>query len=298
MEEILEFLENIGNFFETFFSGGTSELTSALTQEVYKMIMRTPANTIMESPALQSLYSYMIPVGLMLIMIAFFSKLTEMAIDDQLNVDKILKEIIVLIVVLMLMDNALNTDAANTGWIQKFYNASCEITDSIIDETISNYGEELSEDWTDLIGDGIDIDDSDEDRKWYEVIQNAIEDLWNAVWGLLMSLVLLLLSGIISIFVFGVGVYRAVKIGIYIILSPIGIATAYDKGAVGLKYFKKILILFLQEPVLMVSIYLLYTANSGAAGPFGPNILTTLLIAGMMVGAVLSSEKRARELLG
>lgn len=298
MEEILEFLENIGNFFETFFSGGTSELTSALTQEVYKMIMRTPANTIMESPALQSLYSYMIPVGLMLIMIAFFSKLTEMAIDDQLNVDKILKEVIVLIIVLMLMDNALSTDADNTGWIQKFYNASCEITDSIIGETISNYGEELAEDWTELIGDGIDIDDSDEDRKWYEVIKNAIEDLWNAVWGLLMSLVLLLLSGIISIFVFGVGVYRAVKIGIYIILSPIGIATAYDKGAVGLKYFKKILILFLQEPVLMVSIYLLYTANSGGSGPFGPNLLTTLLIAGMMVGAVLSSEKRAKELLG
>lgn len=289
MNEILSVVETLFNLL----SGGLNTVGSVFTQSIYTVIVRAPADAVMDSTALATLYTNMIPIALMFIMIAFFSKLSEMAIDEQLNADKIIKEIIILVLVLMVMDNAVTTGTygidGNAGWLQKFYHMATDITDEIIADTTISNGTTIASNFVNAIK-----TTPFAGKSWVDIL-SSLADIWNAIWGLMTGALMLIVSGIITAFVFGVAIYRAVKIGIYIILAPFGFAAAYDKGGVGLKFLKKIIVLYIQEPIIILSVYLLYSAQTTVGGLTG--IGGTFMIGIMMISAVLSSERKAKELL-
>lgn len=290
MDKIIEWIKDIVSFFE---NDGIASSLSFVMESAYKELLRGPANSIMESSLVSELYSAMIPIGLILLMIAFFMKLTEMALDDNLNPDKIIKEIILLVIVLMVMDNAVATGSyaidGDAGWIQKVYHFVCDVTDDIISTTATagvagdSQAFGMLTDAFDSVNPGFD---------WKDVLSNIKEAFKDLLVSIVSMLILAASSAVISIVVFGVGVYRAVKIGIYVILSPIGMALAYDKGSVGLKHFKKLAVLFLQETVIILSLHILFLATSQNSG-----VGNAILLIIILISSVVSSESKARELI-
>lgn len=277
-------------------NNATTDLWNAFLGVTYKELFNAPVEAIMKTQAsiLTSLYSAVLPVGLMLMLIAFAAKVMEMGLDQRFSVDKFVKDFILFIIVLMFLDNGVND--SYSGWIQKSYEYVVEISDDLIstqkiDDTINN---SPSKDAIDSVRDGAETTESSGGLiSWITNFKEKVKEAFLSVLSsIIISVIFIIGYAIIILFVFGVGMYRAVKIGIYVVLAPIGIASCYSKGASGLVYFKKLFALFLQYPVILVTTYVALKAMSLETNP-----LIAFIAVGTIVAALVSSESKAKELL-
>ena len=292
LKEVYEVIKSLFSMLGKVFSGDIGGLYGALTATMYKDCLRKPADAVMSSANLSTIYSAILPVALMLIVIAFFTKLSEMAITDDLNIDKIIKEIIILVLVLMVMDNAVSVGsgkfgiADDSGWLQKFYHMITDISDDLLKSmkgsvTFDTISSTLNTQLNNI-----------KTFNLTDFITSPLNLLMDVAGGLISFVLSMILSGI----VYMIGIYRAVKIGVFVVLTPFGMATSYSNGTVGLKYIKKVIALYLQEPIGLISVYLLYSAfnSSGIAS----SLLIAFIIPGMAISAIIKSEKRAQQLIG
>lgn len=292
LKEVYEVIKSLFSALEKVFSGDIGGLYGALTATVYKDCLRKPADAIMSSANLSTIYSAILPVALMLIVIAFFTKLSEMAITDDLNIDKIIKEIIILVLVLMVMDNAVSVGSGkfgitdDSGWLQKFYHMITDISDDLLKSmkgsvTFDTISQTLNTQLNNI-----------KTFNLTDFITSPLNLIMDVAGGLISFVLSMILSGI----VYMIGIYRAVKIGVFVVLTPFGMATSYSNGTVGLKYIKKVIALYLQEPIGIISVYLLYSAfnSSGIVS----SLLIAFIIPGMAISAIVKSEKRAQQLIG
>lgn len=297
MSALIKWITEIMGVFNS--NKGPIQLLGQVASSTYKMLLRNPADAVMNSSTLANLYSCIIPIGLILIVIAFFSKIMEMALDDKLSVDLIIKEIIVLVIVLMAMDNALvpsedgKYDIGGTGgWLQKIYHFATDITDDVF-KTIET--SDVDKDAAENLKKNYEkIDDKDSEKfSLKDLVFNIGKFIKDLLATIFTMLILSLFAAILNVVVFCVGIYRAVKIGIYIILAPIGMASCYEQGAAGLKYFKKLVALILQEMVMVISLHILFMAATT-----DPGIINAIILGVILISTVVGSEKKAKALLG
>lgn len=280
MEKLIQLISdatsNTNGFFEN------------LSASAIKLTIRTAADNVMSSGTLASLYSAVIPIALILIVIGFAMQIMEMAIDQQFSVDKFIKNLIILIIFVMILDNGVNS--SNTGWIQKGYQYSKTITDEIVD---TGFSKVTSKDkFDDSIKEEIEGDSGNILGGMLSSVLNLLETVWNALTSLFSLLLYSILNIIVLAVVYCIGMLRAIKLGIYVTLAPISIAASYSKSPFGIQYLKKILVLFVQELAIILSAKIIFAVQAGSVNPIGILVLCFTLIS-----AVCTSENKAKELL-
>lgn len=256
-----------------------------LTTEGYTLLIRSPADNVMTSTALATFYSAVIPIALILIVIGFMVQLTEMAMNQQFSVEKFVKNLIILVIMLMVLDNGVNS--SGTGWIQKLYDYSKIVTNDLAGIAFSET--------TGTIADNFNPTDSGSIiGNILEFLNplNAIKAVWNLITTLVSMLTMSIMGAITSIFVYAIGLTRAVKLGIYVTLSPIAMACAYTKSPGGVGYLKKVGAIFLQEAVIILSTKIMFAISNGTT-----NVLSIIVIALALISGVITSEAKAKELL-
>lgn len=271
-----------------------TNMFAILYGSTFKAMLNSTADNIMKGHAdiLTTLYSTIIPIGLMIMFIAFVTKIMEMGIEQQFSIDKFLKDFILFILVLMFLDNGVNT--SKTGWIQKAYDYTISISDEIVSSDALSSAMDNSN-----IKNGLD-DLTDSSTEEDGTKKNIFQKIWDKVHEAVSSVINTALNiiifsigySIVLIFVFAVSLYRAVKIGIYTVLAPLGIASCYSKGSAGLVYFKKLFALFLQYPVILISSYI--TIKVGGSSTGATNAVLAIFL---IISCLLSSESKAKELL-
>lgn len=264
-----------------------SSMVEFLSTEMFAKLVRKPADNVMSSYTLAELYTAVIPIALILIFIAFIVQITDMMINEQFSVDKFVKNLTMLILLLMVIDNGVNS--SNTGWLQTMYTTATGITDDLL--AIDFAG--TSGGFADKIIQSFDFENETGALGILkQLILNKDEAIYTMLTTVLTMLAMSVMSAISCFFVFAVGTYRAVKLGIYIALSPIAIACSYNKSIAGLGYLKKVLAIFLQEAVIIFSAKIVFLISASTT-----NFLSMFVIVFALISAITGSEARTKEML-
>ena len=241
------------------------------------------------------IYTALIPIAVMLMLIGFAISLTEMAMDQQISPEKIVKKFLFLIAAMMLINTGVKqgTGEANVGWIEKLYIYTLDISEELTSTSFAAGSRDAFEDKMGDLIDELNKPDADEDdTPWWDIIGQITEAIWDMLMAVLSYVVYALLGIIVTLFVYGVGVLRAVKLGIYLSMTPIALGCYYNKTPMGLGYIKTLATLFIQQWVIILSAKIVFAMLGTASDVLGAAVLTFSLI-----GTVLSSERKARELL-
>lgn len=276
--------------FESFFDPNFSITSpvSTLVSGTYSALIQGPADEILNSDLIANVYNILIPVGLILMMIGFGISLTEIAMDQQISAEQIVKKFIVLIISILILDNGMIVGAGQ-GWIEKIY----EYTMTITDDYVLNAFNVTQATKDSLTGsyDAILDSASATDPGLLQQAQ-AGDVLLNIIGKVICVVVFSVLGALPAIFVLGVGIIRAVKLGIYISMAPIAIACHYTKTPLGMSYIKTIVALFVQQLIIVLSTKMVIVMSARTVNPF-----TIILAMISLIGTILSSEQKAKELL-
>lgn len=290
---MLDTLEKIIETIDSFFNEPEGFIQQ-LVSKAMTGILDDAVNNALASEYLAKIYQALIPVALILMMIHFAMKLMEMVTDEQITLDKMLKHFIIMLIVIFSLDTGIiSTSSGSKGWIIEGFNQFSEATNGIMDVTFSDTASKLDEHVTDAIGE----EDNEEDKGFFYWLTHLSELIEQIVQTIVSSLLIMLLSIILGMILYIYAYYRAIRMAIYICLAPIGIAMCYTDSLGAIKYFKKLLAILLQGPIIILTTKVGFAMIANSTNT-PSTFLITLIIACCLISQIFSSEQKARELVG
>lgn len=293
LEKITEIVDAIADFF----SGDAVNLLGKVAADAYGATLRSAAEGVINAEFIATAYQTLIPVALCIMFIEFAMKLMEMVIDEQVSLDKIIKHFILMLLMMFMLDTGIVREGdANTGWIMKMYTEVAGVADDLVPDSLSvDVVGEMDENFSDTFKGE---EDDEEPKGFWYWITHLDEILEQIIQTILTSVALAALGLILELVVAIFAMYRAIRLGVYICMAPIGIAMCYTNSFGAMSYFKKVLAIILQEPIIMISTKVCFFVLSTSDAGFRSTLVVLVIVICSLIGQIFSSEQKAKELIG
>lgn len=294
---MLDKIKDIVDGIVDFFSGDAVNILGRFMGDTFSNTLHNSAKNVISSEFVANIYQALIPVALIIMFIEFATKLMEMVIDEQVSLDKIIKHFIIMILMMFMLDTGIVIESGSTGgWIIKMYNEVSTAADGLMDVTFSTDKITTLENDFELSFKGEETDEKDKGLLYWithldEILEQIIQTIISSITLMLLGLVMELLVAVFAL-------YRAMRLGIYLSVAPVAIAMCYTNSLGAMAYFKKILAIILQEPIVSVTtqvcFFIVSTDTSGATG----GIINVLIMSVCLMSNIFASEQKAKELIG
>ena len=243
------------------------------------------------------IYTAFIPAGIILLMIFFAFRISDLLMTDQYDAEQLLKTIAYLIISLLIMDNGylfmlkcydaicgkggLGTEVIKT--LQKTYTSNGLFSGATLEQIL---GSSFS---------GITIATLAE--KIIEMFQ-ALNNLILLFVPIIFALILIFL---LSFQVDYIAIKRAIKIFVCMCFAPLAFADLFGDALTrtqAFNHFKKIISLFLQGPIILITMSITGKLVNSSLPPLFPFMLKMFFLYVMIKKALKASEETADSIVG
>lgn len=302
-EWVTSLVETVTSIIDMFKDAANIFVPSFLNDSLHKPVVKligTASNY--QGTSAYKVYEVMIPVAAMFLMIYLGMQITDMIMADKLDMEQFAKTLGYAVISLLLMDNAYE-------FMLKIYEAICDPGSGLVQELFQQSGMgDISNQGIALIGNVVEQLNPFIDKSGnivlnpVEFLTNSIQSITNILGYIILLPIILIALILIKVTVDWVVTMRAIKIAVYIALSPIAFANIFSGNGMtaskGFTHFKKIISLFLQGPIILISSSIVVSTLFGANGAFKSPLILLFVFWAQIRSTLKNSEETAESYVG